>query len=143
MIGSAVWAAFALAAFPQTRDWQQLWDALGVPEIALIEESDCATVQDVTAAQACAHGIRQRKQRLETQRAEQMGLAFRNVGIVVGPPLLVLTGTFLLMMVAGDRFERHPPPPPHHDPHYYLRSAPELRPTNYRPPHRRDPQPRD
>lgn len=137
-IASTVWVGFALAAFPQTRDWQQLWETLGVPDIALVAESDCATVLDVTAAQACAHTIRMRRQRVQGQRAEQMGAALQDVGIVIGPPLAVLVLTFLVTIVASDRFNRRPPPPAVHDAHYYMRTAPELRPTNYRPPHRRE-----
>ncbi len=138
MIASTAWIGFALAAFPQTRDWDGLWDAMTAREIGLIDTSDCATsVQDTTAAQVCSHAVSQRRSRIWNQRENELVSAFGNVGIVVGPPLLALAATFLVTVFAGDRFDRHPPPPPRHSRDHYQRTAPKLRPTNYRPPNRR------
>lgn len=138
MIASTAWLGFALAAFPQTRQWDGLWDAMTASEIGMIDASECATsVQDTTAAQVCSHGVSQRRTRILTQRQNELGLAFRNVGIVAGPPLLALAATFLVTVFAADRFDRRPPPPARHSPDHYQRTAPKLRPTNYRPPNRR------
>ena len=138
VIASTAWVGFAVAAFPETRDWSRLWDAMTASEVGLVDTSDCATsVQDVTAVQVCGHGVAQRRDRTWNRREQELAGAFQNIGIVLGPPLLVLAATFLVTVVAGDRFDRHPPPPARHSPHHYQRAAPRLRPTNYRPPNRR------
>ena len=87
-------------------------------------------------ARGCRQIERMAREREQNRRERALVSAFASLGTVIGPPLVVLFGAFLVTVAFADRLGRRPPPirPPGFGP-----NADDIRlpPTTYVPPHQR------
>ncbi len=134
-IASAAWITAALVLFPQRWQDDQFWAALMATDDRVLTVEQCGHVIDTEVARGCRQLERMAREREQNRREEALLSAFGSVGTVIGPPLLVLFGAFLVTAVLGDRLNRRPPP--RRETGGPGADSIRLPPTTYRPPHRR------
>ena len=93
--GTAVWLALLLVLVPDVRRGDFSWDALMATQPSLLSHTSCGSIMDPLAAQTCAAIERGARERRTMIRERRFRTTMATLGILFGPPLLVLLVVYI------------------------------------------------
>ena len=98
---AVLWVLFALVVFPETRRFGEHMNALFTQDLVLATRTDCSSVIDATARQACMASISASRDRRELYRDYQFQATMGTIGLLIGPPILLLIGIQLARLFSS------------------------------------------
>ena len=93
--GTAVWVALILVLVPDVRRGDFSWDALTSSQPSLLSHTSCGSIMDPLAARTCAAIERGARERRTMIREQRFRATMATLGILFGPPLLILLVVYI------------------------------------------------
>lgn len=93
--GTLAWLALILALVPEVRRGDFSWDLLVSSPPTLLSHTSCGHIMDAMAAQTCAAIERGARARRVVLREQRFRAVLSALGILTGPPLLVLLAVYV------------------------------------------------
>ena len=88
--GSLAWVTLVFVLVPDIRRGDFSWDLLVSSQPTLLSHTSCGTIMDAVAAQTCAAIERGARERRVVIREQRFRAVLSALGVLAGPPLLVI-----------------------------------------------------
>ena len=93
--GTVVWLALILVLVPDVRRGDFSWDVLISSQPTLLSHASCGHIMDTLAARTCAAIERGARERRAIIREQRFRAALSSLGLLAGPPLLILLVVYI------------------------------------------------
>ena len=90
-----VWLALILVMVPETRRGDFSWDLLVSSQPTLLSHTSCGHILDTLVARTCAAIERGARERRVLIREQRFRSTMATIGILAGPPLLILLVVYI------------------------------------------------